>query len=223
MRIDNQGRNRTNFTSVIPVKVIGRMQTKFGEKILPATLDENITEAMRALAKLLEGRQKLKGEDHTQLMKILAYIPDYKMPVNSVPPGSVIRHYSKNGAAYLFTGPDAEAIYKSGKKLGPAKHVGLEQTGTTKTLDVLMLGQQYRNMIDSIINNASRRLKLNFMQNGKKDPAELHIYVNCQPFKNKKKETKFKFTIEQLSFREAGTPPILQRPNFPSASQTIKS
>ncbi|MFA7657912.1 MAG: hypothetical protein WCY19_00600 [Candidatus Gastranaerophilaceae bacterium] len=210
MRIDNQnyGNRNVNFKMNFPVKVAGKVQTRCGVRIRQAILDENISGAIRSLVRLLEGRQQMEKADKEAFLRMFNNIPDYEMPEKPVKACSLVRYYSKNGDAYLFTGKDAKIVNEIGKKFGPAKQ-------TTKTLDVALLGEKYGNAISNLISNTSRQLKIMLKKGEKREPVELHIYADCLPRKLKNGELRYDFKIYKLSFEKIGTPLELDKNTAP--------
>lgn len=217
-----QSTNNINFTSVIPVKVIGRIQTQNGEKIRQATMDENISSAICVLKRFLERRQELKRSNRIKLSEFFKNDLDYIMPKKRVKQGTLIRHYSQNGDAYLFTGKDAKEVNDVAKQFGPAKHSGLEKLDTVHTFDVALLGELYHDTMTTLINKPSRRLKIALNEGQKKQPVELHIYTNCSTYKTKSGKLKYKFEIEKLSFEKVGTTPILTKTSQPTKRDSIE-
>lgn len=122
LNTNSKGKNKVNFTSVIPVEVYSRLPhspNKFTQPHLP----ESVSDAICALTRILENRPLAKEHVSFDIAEIFARVKDYKFPKERVETNSLVRNnvdVQKDGriTAYIFTGREAKTLDLLGHAIG---------------------------------------------------------------------------------------------------------
>lgn len=138
----NQNRTKTSFKSIIPVKIYDNdmlsTSVKFNEKVFRLLITK-----LFAIAG--------NPEDLALKAQFEKVVKDYENPKGSGDKSKLFRYRAFGGVSYLFNGRQAEHLDALGREIGPAKHRGLQEFGTTKTTEVRALGNNYSERIHDFI------------------------------------------------------------------------
>ncbi len=134
-----------NFKSKIPVRLL--IDGK------PSVDQKNVKMAMRQLTDMLF---KYKGDQETVRLSrqmFIHYDKDFHMPNPGEDVWTIIRKKFIDGVSYIFTGKHAKELDNIARKIGSAKHKGLENYGTTKTFEAGAHTKAYFGKMQDFINN----------------------------------------------------------------------
>ena len=216
MRIDNQSRNRTHFTSVIPTRVIVNNHI--------AIHPETVKTAVRELQRILT--HNAKGDDSIIAIKTIFNntVKDFHyQPEIIYKSGELIRNITDvditkfsarvpdSGLAYLFTGKQVETLLEKGKKIGPERALSDRyfkkldsstsnpknnsgfKTGRRRSFEELDADINYYSKIKNFLTNPNLFVK-GIVQNNN-EPLELFI--------NAIKDANGKIKINNIFFKSA--------------------
>lgn len=213
-----------NFTSVIPVRVYGKINTDKGVRIVPSIVRENIMEVQSELMKILELRNKTIRTDI--ISKFDQNVGDYYLPAAPVKCQSTIRSAFKKGLGFLFTGNEAKEIYKRAKKFGPIKHLSKERANTTESLETALVRQDYSSLQNRYINLDNKKLKTVNPKTKKDEYKQLNILADISLVRNSKGEYKYKVdSIKDIEFTTFGDNPDFYNPiknKIPASAKPVE-
>lgn len=212
--ISTNNKSQVNFTSTIPVKLYGIVPTPQGEKLIKASVDENISSGILNLFKLFKKGKLPTLIPTEELSKI------FELPV---------RHSVNNGKSFIYTGNEAMELEEVGKKFGPVRKqlklktkdflnakpeekIELQKEKQELEKELEKLKEDYSKVFYKN-NSFEHRLKVSLKDGDAPKPAEIHIMANCK-VKKVKKVKKYQIFIKDVSLERAGTEPENLIPNF---------
>jgi len=131
----------------------------------------------------------------------------FNLVASSDKKGNVLRNYvpKNSDIAYLFTGSQAQALDKLGKKIGPEKAAGKKRCGTTKTFEAQNRAHQYFDKIMQLINDNMNAHMSETITPTTRDYKGRKLGLQIEAKSQGKFDKKgFKVIIDRIIFRKIG-------------------
>lgn len=183
-RIDNS----TNFTSVIPVKVIYNG--------LEATSRTNIMRGCKKAINVMCGPLKKTPEYDTAMRYLHNFDPDYSYyrAYEGFDKIGAITCTVSDNKGYIFTGKEANALKNYGKEIGNQKRI-CNELGISESFEHKGAKLSYRDLVKRLISYKSKRIADVYEDNNKviSKPVTMEIHMS-EPKKGKFKLDKILYT-----------------------------